>query len=51
MTFLGAFNEAKSQMGGVNVVFNNAGVMGSSFEDEKSRYEEIMAINLVYKVI
>ncbi|XP_028401829.1 15-hydroxyprostaglandin dehydrogenase [NAD(+)]-like [Dendronephthya gigantea] len=42
----GAFNEAKSQMDGVNVVFNNAGVMSITFEDEKIRYEEIMAVNL-----
>ncbi|XP_028401830.1 15-hydroxyprostaglandin dehydrogenase [NAD(+)]-like [Dendronephthya gigantea] len=41
-----AFSEAKSQMDGVNVVFNNAGVISLSLEDEKSRYEEIMAINL-----
>ena len=40
-----AFHEAKAQMGGLNVLCNNAGV--ASYTDERNRFDEIISVNLV----
>ena len=39
------FHHAKSQMGGLNVVCNNAGVL--VFEDEKHHSDKLISVNLV----
>ncbi len=42
---LDVFHQAKSQMGGLNVVCNNAGVV--FFEDEKPHSDKLISVNLV----
>ena len=42
-----AIHEAKAQMGGLNVVCNNAGVGSYTVTDERNRFDEIISVNLV----
>ena len=41
------FYEAKSQMGGLNVVCNNAAIITIDIKEEKSRFEEMLSTNFV----